>query len=246
MAETAVPDVLTHYYDAARGPFRSLTALPPDDANRLQAQIVAEARGFASQRTPDYLAVRRELEQRIRRLFVAKGGCPEQDTPHYFIVGTCDWMLTWYERPACLGVPLASVDPAVVSLTYGDSFPAMRYPDGKPWRGQVYTLGAARPHSAVRAAADLECGRVVWPGPLHRGAGVGDATARPGPAGISRALLRALARLLVVDVNAHVLGHRLSTPLRVADGQIDAAVRPVVPEIVVPVDAVRLAPVEAM
>jgi hypothetical protein len=141
MAETAVPDVLTHYYDAARGPFRSLTALPPDDANRLQAQIVAEARGFASQRTPDYLAVRRELEQRIRRLFVAKGGCPERDTPHYFIVGTCDWMLTWYERPACLGVPLASVDPAVVSLTYGDSFPAMRYPDGKPWRGQVYTLG---------------------------------------------------------------------------------------------------------
>ncbi|HLO16004.1 MAG TPA: hypothetical protein VK206_14320, partial [Anaerolineales bacterium] len=27
-----------------------------------------------------------------------------------------------------------------VSFTYGDSFPAMNYSDGKPYRGQVYML----------------------------------------------------------------------------------------------------------
>lgn len=140
MAEQSIPDVLTHYYDAARGPFRSLTALPVAEGDRLQAQIAAQGRVFASQRAPDYLAVRRDLEQRIRQLFVAKGGCPERDTPHYFIVGACDWLLTWYEQPAWISVPVAEVDPAVVSLTFGDSFPAMRFQDGKPWRGHVYTL----------------------------------------------------------------------------------------------------------
>ncbi len=140
MAEAGVPDVLTHYYDAARGPFRSLTALPLDEADRLQAQIAAQGHAFASQRPAGYLAVRRDLEQRIRQLFAARGGCPERATPHYFIVGACDWLLTWYEQPACLSLPITEVDPAVVSLTYGDSFPAMRVQDGKPWRGQVYTL----------------------------------------------------------------------------------------------------------
>lgn len=140
MADVALPDVLTHYYDATCGPFRSLTALAPDEADRVQAQIHTREHAFASQRPPGYLAVRRELEQRIRQLFVAQGGCPERTTPHYFIVGSCAWLLTWYEHAASVSIPIAVFDPATVSLTYGDSFPAMRFQDGKPWRGQVYTL----------------------------------------------------------------------------------------------------------
>jgi hypothetical protein len=37
-------------------------------------------------------------------------------------------------------IPLAYLHPPTVSFTYGDSFPAMRFQDGKPYRGQVYTL----------------------------------------------------------------------------------------------------------
>lgn len=135
-----IPDFLTHYYDVARGPFRSLTALAPDEADRIQAQLCADGSGFASQRAPDYLAIRRELEARIRALFVARGGQPQRATPHYWIVGACDWVLGWYEQGAAVQLPLAGLDPAWISLTYGDSFPAMRYGDGKPWRGQVFTL----------------------------------------------------------------------------------------------------------
>lgn len=136
----AVPDFLTHYFDAARGPLRSLTALSAQDADRIQAQICAEAECFASQRSPDYLAIRREIEARIRELFIVKGGQPERSTPHYFVVGACEWVLSWYADGRALRVPLNALDPQTVSLTYGDSFPAMRYQDGSPWRGQVYTL----------------------------------------------------------------------------------------------------------
>ncbi len=49
-------------------------------------------------------------------------------------------MLNWYADGCALRLPLGALDPQTVSLTYGDSFPAMRYQDGSPWRGQVYTL----------------------------------------------------------------------------------------------------------
>lgn len=132
--------VLTHYYDAARGPLRSLTALSPGEADAIQARIRASGQGFASQRAADYLAIRRELEARIRALFVERGGSPERNTPHYFIVGTCDWVLSWYAEGRALSLPISDFDAATVSLTYGDSFPAMRYHVPQPWRGQVYTL----------------------------------------------------------------------------------------------------------
>jgi hypothetical protein len=137
---TTIPDVLTHYYDAARGPFRSLSTLSPDEAERIQAAICELGRGFASKRNSDYLAIRCELEQKIRALFITKGGQPERETPHYMILGACEWVKTWYVEGCVVSVPLDRFDPAQVSLTYGDSFPAMRYGDGKPWRGCVYTL----------------------------------------------------------------------------------------------------------
>lgn len=135
-----IPGFLTHYYEAARGPFRSLSTLSPADAERLQAAIRASGQGFASQRTPDYLSIRRDLEQNIRALFVARGGQPMRDTPHYMILGACEWVKTWYADGRVVRVPLDRFDPTTVSLTYGDSFPAMRYDDAKPWRGCVYTL----------------------------------------------------------------------------------------------------------
>lgn len=137
---TPIPTVLTHYYEAARGPFRSLTALPPAEADALQAQLRADGQGFASHRTEDYLAIRRELETRIRAMFVARGGSPERATPHYFIVGTCDWVQSWYAEDRALSLPITDFDAATVSLTYGDSFPAMHYHVSQSWRGQVYTL----------------------------------------------------------------------------------------------------------
>lgn len=135
-----LPAFLSHYYEAARGPFCSLSDLPLAEAERVQERIRRHGKTFASQRAADYLEIRRDLEERVRALFAAKGGRPEREHPHYMILGACPWLLAWYADGRELRVPLAHFDADVVSFTYGDTFPAMRYGDGKPYRGQVYTL----------------------------------------------------------------------------------------------------------
>ncbi|MCA0458149.1 MAG: hypothetical protein LCI00_29555 [Chloroflexi bacterium] len=137
---TTVPTVLCHYYEAANGPFRNVSDLPRDEAERVLAAIRQSGRGFASQRKADYLAVREAVEARVRGLFIAKGGAPKRLHPHSMVLGACPWIQQWYVDGRELQIPLAHFAPQIVSFTYGDIFPAMRVQDGKPYRGQVYVM----------------------------------------------------------------------------------------------------------
>ncbi|MFK7691888.1 hypothetical protein [Paenibacillus sp. HJGM_3] len=93
---------------------------------------------FASKRSGDYMLVRRQLEARARTLFVEKGGKPVLSYPHYLTLGPCEWLKSWYKRGEVLTIPWEAFDPAIVSFTYGDLFPTMRYRDDKPYREVVY------------------------------------------------------------------------------------------------------------
>lgn len=135
-----LPLDLCHYYDCSQGPFRNLSDLPEAEAERVLNAIRAQGMGFASQRAVDYLSIRRGLEQRVRELFIEKGGQPRRERPHYMILGACDWVKSWYVAGCELCIPIANFAAEHVSFTYGDTFPAMRYGDGKPTRGKVYTM----------------------------------------------------------------------------------------------------------
>ena len=136
----SIPDFLSHYYEAADGPFRNLSDLPEEEAEAVLERLREAGDRFASQRASDYLAVRRRLEAQVRALFTTKGGSPKRNRPHYLIVGECPWLKSWYQNGCELRIPLTAFSIESVSFTYGDTFPAMRYQDGKPYRGQVYTL----------------------------------------------------------------------------------------------------------
>jgi hypothetical protein len=140
MGESQIPNFLAHYYDAVTGPFVNLSDLPAEEAEIILERIRREGQIFASRRALDYLAIRRELEGRVRHLFELKGGQPVRQRPHYIVLGACAWLRQWYVEGCEVSVPLAAFDPAIVSFTYGDTFPAMRYADGKPYRQQVYTV----------------------------------------------------------------------------------------------------------
>ncbi len=135
-----LPDQLYHYYEGSRGPLRNLSDLDADEAEAVLEALRQRGDGFASQRKADYLSIRRDLEAFVRARFIDKGGEPLRDNPHYFTLGACDWVKSWYARGSEIHVALAEVDAKCVSFTYGDTFPAMRYADGKPYRRQVYTL----------------------------------------------------------------------------------------------------------
>lgn len=139
---TAFPSslLLYHYFEASHGPFRNLSDLECEEAEEVLQHLREEGKCFAARRAPDYLSIRRDLEQRIRALFMQKGGRPLRMRPHYMIVGPCSWLRTWYQNAGEIKIPLSAFHPQMVSFTYGDSFPAMRYADGRPYRGQVYTL----------------------------------------------------------------------------------------------------------
>jgi hypothetical protein len=131
---------LYHYYECRRGPFDNLSDLPFVEAEQILTAIRQAGQTFASKRAPDYLAIRRDLEARVRHLFEAKGGRPRRARPHYMTVGACPWLREWYVQGCELSIPLSSFAPDVISFTYGDTFPALRLQDGRPYRGQVYTL----------------------------------------------------------------------------------------------------------
>jgi hypothetical protein len=143
-----MPDFLTHYYEQSAGPFSNLSMLPLAQAEEILEEIRRNGNRFASQRARDYMQKRLALEDKIRMLFEAKGGKPKLTRPHYLILGTCPWLKEWYVDGQELQIKLISIPEDCVSFTYGDSFPAMNYDDGKPYRGQVYTLG--------------ELGQVIW------------------------------------------------------------------------------------
>lgn len=137
-SKQVVPDFLTHYYENATGPFSNLSMLPLEQAEQILEEIRRQGNRFASQRSSDYLKKRLGLEDKIRKLFEEKGGLPKLQRPHYMILGDCPWLKAWYVDGQEVRIKLASIPESYVSFTYGDSFPAMNYQDGKPYRGQVY------------------------------------------------------------------------------------------------------------
>lgn len=133
-----IPEWLSHYYELSVGPFRSLTKLPDAEAAKIPKALIQNVEVFAGKHQINYLEIRRELEATVRQKFIEKGGKPELQQPHYMILGSCSWLLEWYKEGREIRVHLRNFDVDVVSFTYGDTFPAMRYQDGKEYRRQVY------------------------------------------------------------------------------------------------------------
>ena len=140
MEKVVCPEIIVHYYEASQAPFRSLSDLSLEGAEGILQRIRQEGIVFASKRNLDYMSIRKSLEERIRQLFIEKGGKPKRLRPHYFILGRCDWVKRWYFEGREVQILLKTISPHVISFTYGDSFPAMRYQDGRPYRGRVYVL----------------------------------------------------------------------------------------------------------
>jgi len=132
---------LYHYFEKSKDPLLSLTALPIEEAMAIQNKLVSEQKVFAAQRNERYLPRRHELEKLVRELFIEKGGKPEKETPHYFVIGECPWLATWYEQADYIKIPINEFDIKTVSFTYGDTFPTFspNVTDDMEYRRTVYT-----------------------------------------------------------------------------------------------------------
>jgi hypothetical protein len=122
----ALPDYLFHYYETENGPFRNLTELGVDKAIDIQSKIT---KGWNSQRPPNYVDLRFNLEKRLKKLFVSKGGMPSRDDPFYFTLGECKWAESWYVNPGIAKIRLSDFKPEHISFTYPDSMVSFQFYD---------------------------------------------------------------------------------------------------------------------
>jgi hypothetical protein len=92
-----IPNFIRHYHLIDKEPFLNLSDLSEEE----RAPIVQELKerkvsGETHRGYPDwYFVQRKEAEQNLRKAFIAKGGKPQRQSPHYFTLGRSigyEWM----------------------------------------------------------------------------------------------------------------------------------------------------------
>lgn len=135
---------LYHYYDKNMGPFKNLSELSYDEANAIISQIkVLKPNTQCAKRDSEYMFRRHMYEDIMRKEFAKKGGVMKRNTPHYMVVEQCEWLMSWFENPGYIEIPIENFDLQSVSFTYGDSHPTFspwpREDDWKEYRRKIYT-----------------------------------------------------------------------------------------------------------
>jgi hypothetical protein len=149
---------LVHLYKRGTIPFRSLSALTDAEAIEVMQSLYIEGAVIWERfkEPADYLYIRRQVEEWLRREFIAKGGQPRTDYPVYMVWGRSKWMETMVDEITLaatveIQVPLSMFDEKTLSFTYPDSMvsfilnmeknPAYFLPE---YHGQVFTLAEMR------------------------------------------------------------------------------------------------------
>ena len=151
-------DYLTHAYRKGADPFESLSALSDMEAiHRMKDLYVEGALFWERFKDPaQYLQVRRQVEQWLRREFIAKGGKPQAPYPIYMILGRSKWIQTMLDAVSLattieMRVPLCIFTEWDVSFTYPDSMVSFMLDHQRDseyylpeYHGQVFTLAEIR------------------------------------------------------------------------------------------------------
>ena len=131
---------LYHYFEKSCGPFRSITAIPFEEAAAIQRAKKARDPRSVNPNIEWFLNRRYEMERLVRDRFVAIGGKPIRAAPIYCTLGSNEGMKTWFHDPAWVKIPVGEIDLNAVSFAYGDTFavfnPALD--TGEEYWGQVY------------------------------------------------------------------------------------------------------------
>jgi hypothetical protein len=143
-------DYLTYYYKRGTEPFRSLSALPDEEAIKIMEELCDDTPFGARFKDPvQYMRNRRQAEQWVREEFIAKGGQPREAYPIPMVLGASKWMVKHSPDPDAHGeirIPLSVFTEYDVSFTYPDSMISLWFGRDKPpeyylpdYHGKVFT-----------------------------------------------------------------------------------------------------------
>jgi hypothetical protein len=146
-----VIDYLTHYYKLGTEPFRSLSALPDEEAIKIMVELCDDTPLWSRFKDPvQYLRNRRQTEQWVREEFTAKGGQPRASYPIPMVLGDSKWIVKNAPYPDAHGevhIPLSVFNEFDISFTYPDSMISLWFGKDKPieyyppeFHGKVFTI----------------------------------------------------------------------------------------------------------
>lgn len=137
-----IPQIATHYYLPEHGPFKSLSELPLATEDPLFLELLTRHQTDPNYRRRyghDYIPKRKIIEQRLRELFIARGGQPQVRHPSYLVLGTSEWFKNLNANHQSLTIQLADLNPLTTSITFTDSFIALSRTD-KAYFEKVFLL----------------------------------------------------------------------------------------------------------
>jgi hypothetical protein len=122
-----VPDFVTHYHLPTRPPFLNLSDLPEAEAITVMDELMTMRKDGHQHRLfgRTYLRWRKATEARLREHFVAGGGVPLRQAPHYFVLGSSAWFEGLARDMQAVRVALDDLPPEHTTFTLVDSFAAM-------------------------------------------------------------------------------------------------------------------------
>lgn len=113
-----IPQYLTHYY--YERPFHSITMLDADERIRVLAEIATRRELKRRLRSEFYFEQRLRYELVMHEQFLAKGGRPQLERPHYAVLGESE---IWTGLvPNSIRIPLSTFSSDCISFTYTDSW----------------------------------------------------------------------------------------------------------------------------
>ena len=118
---TQIPNFISHYYERDIGAFKSMTDNGHKKAKEIFSALKQTGKSAKSKFPDSYIDLRKEVETWLQAEFIKRGGQPKRQNPIYTILGTCDWLLDWYENGAKETLLLSTLEGKQVSFTYPDS-----------------------------------------------------------------------------------------------------------------------------
>jgi len=131
---------LYHYYEKGQPPFRSISALSFDEAEKVLNELRERNENLVHPNIKWFLEWRYNSDKIIRGKFIEIGGKPVRTAPIFFSLGANKGISTWFEDADCIKIPIDEFDLDTVSFTYGDSLAVFntRLYTGEEWWGNVY------------------------------------------------------------------------------------------------------------
>lgn len=124
-----LPDFVTHYHSRLDPPFLNLSDLSLDQLDEVIEQLKqrkADNPNYKRVFGKRYMDFRKQTESKLRQLFEERGGKPERQSPHYFVLGECPWFSELYPDAEMVQLDWRKLPAKQTSFTYPDSFVSMR------------------------------------------------------------------------------------------------------------------------